>query len=95
MEERSAARSGRSEEAEEERRSPEIGAERRSTRRAHSVSLIRPENRMPRDKVILACVDCKERNYDTTKNKRLHPERVEYRKYCPRCKGHRQHKETK
>lgn len=50
---------------------------------------------MPRDKVILACVECKERNYDTTKNKRLHPERVEFRKFCPRCNGHRQHKETK
>ena len=50
---------------------------------------------MPRDKVILACQDCKERNYDTTKNKRLHPERVEYRKYCPRCRVHTQHKETK
>ena len=50
---------------------------------------------MPRDKVILACQDCKERNYDTTKNKRLHPERVEFRKYCPRCRTHRPHKETK
>ena len=50
---------------------------------------------MPRDKVILACQDCKERNYDTTKNKRLHPERVEFRKYCPRCREHRPHKETK
>jgi large subunit ribosomal protein L33 len=50
---------------------------------------------MARDKIILACEDCKERNYDTTKNKRLHPERVEFRKYCPRCRSHRQHKETK
>jgi large subunit ribosomal protein L33 len=50
---------------------------------------------MPRDKVILACQDCKERNYDTTKNKRLHPERVEYRKLCRRCRTHTQHKETK
>jgi large subunit ribosomal protein L33 len=30
-----------------------------------------------------------------TKNKRLHPERVEYRKYCPRCNKHTPHKETK
>ena len=50
---------------------------------------------MPRDKIILACQECKERNYDTTKNKRLHPERVEFRKYCPRCRTHRPHKETK
>jgi len=27
---------------------------------------------MPRDKIILACNDCKNRNYFTTKNKRLH-----------------------
>ena len=50
---------------------------------------------MPRDKVILACQDCQERNYNQTKNKRLHPERVEYRKYCSRCKAHTLHKETK
>jgi large subunit ribosomal protein L33 len=50
---------------------------------------------MPRDKVILACTECQERNYFTTKNKRKHPERVERRKDCPRCKTHRPHKETK
>jgi len=50
---------------------------------------------MPRDKVILACQECQERNYNTTKNKRLHPERVEYKKYCPRCRDHTPHKETK
>ena len=50
---------------------------------------------MPRDKVTLACTDCEERNYSKTKNKRLHPERVEYRKYCPRCRTHTAHKETK
>ena len=48
-----------------------------------------------RDKVILACTECKERNYHKTKNKRKHPERVEYKKYCPRCNTHRPHKETK
>ena len=50
---------------------------------------------MPRDKIILACSDCKNRNYFTTKNKRLHPERVEWKKYCPRCNSHTLHKETK
>jgi len=50
---------------------------------------------MPRDKIILACSDCKNRNYFTTKNKRLHPERVEWKKYCPRCNAHKLHKETK
>lgn len=50
---------------------------------------------MPRDKIILACTECKERNYHTTKNKRTHPERVTYKKYCPRCNAHREHRETR
>jgi large subunit ribosomal protein L33 len=50
---------------------------------------------MPRDKIILACNECKNRNYFTTKNKRTHPERVEWKKYCPRCNKHQKHKETK
>ncbi len=50
---------------------------------------------MPRDRVILACEACKERNYATTKNKRLHPGRVRRRKFCPRCRAHTGHKETK
>ena len=48
-----------------------------------------------RDKITLACGTCEERNYATDKNKRLHPERVERRKYCPRCDAHRMHKESK
>ena len=50
---------------------------------------------MPREKIILACGECKNRNYFTMKNKRLHPERVEWTKYCPRCNKHQLHKETK
>ncbi len=50
---------------------------------------------MPRDKIILACTKCEERNYHTKKNKRLHPERQETKKYCPRCDAHTVHKETK
>jgi large subunit ribosomal protein L33 len=50
---------------------------------------------MPREKIILACNDCKNRNYFTDKNKRLHPERVEWKKYCPRCNKQTLHKETK
>ena len=48
-----------------------------------------------RDKITLACTTCEERNYSTHKNKRLHPERVARRKYCPRCRKHTDHKETK
>ncbi len=48
-----------------------------------------------RAKITLECTQCKERNYDTTKEKKKHPDRVEYKKYCPRCKSHTVHKETK
>jgi large subunit ribosomal protein L33 len=48
-----------------------------------------------RTKITLECTQCKERNYDTTKEKKKHPDRVEHKKYCPRCKTHTIHKETK
>lgn len=45
--------------------------------------------------LILACGDCKERNYTSTKNKKNTPARMEIKKYCPRCNAHTVHKETK
>ena len=45
--------------------------------------------------VVLACEDCKERNYTTVKNKKNFKERMELNKYCPTCKKHTVHKETK
>ena len=48
-----------------------------------------------RDQVQLACGECKRRNYMTDKNKRTHPERVEYRKYCRFCRQHTAHKESR
>jgi large subunit ribosomal protein L33 len=53
------------------------------------------ERGVPRDKITLECTECKSRNFFTDKNKRKHPERVERRKYCPRCDTHRAHKESK
>ena len=50
---------------------------------------------MPRERYTLACSECKQRNYNDKKNKRLHPERVEYKKYCPFCNKHTVHKETR
>ena len=47
------------------------------------------------DKVKLECTVCKNRNYDTTKNKKNTQERLELKKYCPFCKKHTVHKETK
>ena len=48
-----------------------------------------------RDIITLACGDCKNRNYSSSKNKRLHPDRVEYKKFCPFCRKHTLHKETR
>ena len=45
--------------------------------------------------IALACSECKRRNYNTTKNKKSNPERIEMRKYCNSCKIHTVHKETK
>ena len=48
-----------------------------------------------RPKITLACVDCKERNYITKKNRRNDPDRVELSKFCPRCRKHTAHRETR
>jgi large subunit ribosomal protein L33 len=45
--------------------------------------------------ITLACIECKERNYTTEKNRRNDQQRLELNKYCPRCRVHRQHRETK
>ena len=41
-----------------------------------------------RPKITLACVECKERNYITKKNRRNDPDRMEMKKFCPRCRKH-------
>ena len=38
---------------------------------------------MARELAILACSDCKRRNYVTTRNKRTMTNRMEIKKYCP------------
>ncbi len=48
-----------------------------------------------RTKITLACTECKQRNYNTTKEKKNHPERMEIKKYCRFCRTHTLHKETK
>jgi large subunit ribosomal protein L33 len=45
--------------------------------------------------ITLACTECKERNYVTNKNKKNDPDRLELKKFCPRCKCVRGHRETK
>jgi len=48
-----------------------------------------------RVKIMLACTECKQRNYNSKKEKKNTPERVELRKYCRFCRKHTVHRETK
>ncbi|HPR08286.1 MAG: 50S ribosomal protein L33 [Anaerolineae bacterium] len=45
--------------------------------------------------ITLACTECKERNYTSQKNRRNDQARLELKKYCPRCRCHTPHRETK
>ena len=48
-----------------------------------------------RVKVMLACTERKQRNYNSMKNKKNDPDRIEMMKYCRFCKKHTLHRETK
>ena len=48
-----------------------------------------------RTRITLECTECKNRNYNTMKDKKNHPERMETKKYCKFCRSHTTHKETK
>ncbi len=52
-----------------------------------------------RQRVALACEECGARNYKTTKARRVDAgqpqERLELKKYCPHCKRHTVHRESK
>ena len=48
-----------------------------------------------RVKVTLACTECKQRNYNTFKNKKNDPDRIEFQKYCRFCRKHTLHREAK
>ena len=45
--------------------------------------------------VTLACEECKRRNYQSDKNRRNDPDRIELRKFCRWCGRHTPHKETR
>lgn len=45
--------------------------------------------------ITLACNECKMRNYVSEKNRRNDPERLELRKFCPRCRKVTAHRETR
>ena len=48
-----------------------------------------------RVKITLVCSECKQRNYETKKNKKNDPDRLEMNKYCRFCRKHTLHKESK
>ena len=45
--------------------------------------------------IILACTECKQRNYTSGKNKKTNPDRLELKKYCKFCKAMTVHRETR
>jgi large subunit ribosomal protein L33 len=47
-----------------------------------------------RIEVALACVECEARNYKTTRKPNQEGQ-LQLKKFCPKCKHHTVHKETK
>ena len=45
--------------------------------------------------ITMGCTDCRERTYSTNKNRRNDPDRLELKKYCPRCRTHKPHREVR
>lgn len=43
----------------------------------------------------MACVDCKHRNYQTSKNRKNVKDRLRLKKFCPNCRAHTEHAETR
>jgi large subunit ribosomal protein L33 len=50
---------------------------------------------MNRTIVSLECGECKNRNYSTTRNKKVQAEKLKIKKFCRHCRRHTEHKETK
>ncbi|MFH1678521.1 MAG: 50S ribosomal protein L33 [Candidatus Omnitrophota bacterium] len=48
-----------------------------------------------REIITLQCKECKNRNYTMTKNKKLHTEKLETKKFCKFCRETTVHKEIK
>jgi len=56
------------------------------------VLMAKKENRIV---ITLACTECGDRNYTTTKNRKNDTNRLELMKYCPRLRKRTLHRETK
>ena len=48
-----------------------------------------------REVILLACKECKRKNYTSNKNKQNTKDRLELMKFCPWCGKHTKHKEEK
>lgn len=53
------------------------------------------KSKADRPTITLECTNCRERNYTTEKNRRNDPGRLELKKFCPRCRSHQLHRETR
>jgi large subunit ribosomal protein L33 len=50
---------------------------------------------MIREIISLVCEQCKRKNYTTTKNRKTKSDKLLLKKFCPACRSHRVHKESK
>lgn len=48
-----------------------------------------------RDRITFKCSECGDENYIGTRNKKKQTERMNIKKYCPRCNKKTEHKEKK
>ena len=48
-----------------------------------------------RQSIVLRCEECHEENYLTEKNKANDPDRLEFKKFCPKCRKVTVHKQKK
>ncbi len=48
-----------------------------------------------RSQVSLDCSECKQKNYQATKNKQKSTDKMQLKKYCRFCRKHTVHKEGK
>ncbi|MGH9892059.1 MAG: 50S ribosomal protein L33 [bacterium] len=48
-----------------------------------------------RELIALVCDQCKRKNYTTSKNKKTKTDKLSLRKFCPACRVHTVHKESK
>ena len=53
------------------------------------------ESKFSKNIIRLRCVTCKSTNYYTRKNKKLVERKLEYSKFCAKCRKHTTHKEGK